>query len=76
MNKKITKNQLVRLAKMSRMIWSKLTIKEQETWYATDGSFGFLEQMVCLLKLNDVTITQEEWEFVNEFMIGDTLSWN
>lgn len=75
-NKKITKNQIIRLAKMSRMIWSRLTVKEQEIWCATDGEFGFLEEMVCLLKLNNVTITQEEWEFVHEFMMGDTISWN
>ena len=70
MNKKITKNQLIRLAKMSRMIWSQLTLAEQEKWHCTLGSYEFIEQIICLLRLFDVKISDEEFEFVHNFTMG------
>ena len=72
MNKKITKKQIIRLAQMSRMIWSQLTLAEQEKWYCTLGSYEFIEQVICLLRLFDVKISQEEFEFVHEFTMGGT----
>ena len=68
MTRPVTYQELERIKQYGRLCWENLSDDERELWYCTDGTYGFVEQVICMLRLLDAEMTDEQFDNLNDYI--------
>lgn len=68
MTRPVTYQELERIKQYGRLCWENLSDDERELWYCTLGTYEFVEQIICMLRLFDAEITDEQFEVLHEYI--------
>ena len=66
----LNRKQAKILIKFGRRIWKSLTRDEQESYFDDTGTYGFVETLLSLFRVNSYDIRTKEFELLHRAIIG------